>query len=189
MRWCCSERVFLRAVNYAHKSYRQETDVWPKVGFTATAEERLFRRKQDNMEKRLCGIHGWLALFVFAMFVNGLVIIGESLNVPAGTSIIFCALVAGLGLVAIAAGVQLVRKKKQGLLLAKVFLVGNIVLNGLAVIGSLGDDVTTRVASVVSFGRVLLFSALWLLYLKRSVRIRNTFFDNSNQPVTVEVLP
>jgi hypothetical protein len=138
------------------------------------------------MEKRLCGIHGWLAWFVVAMFVNGVIIIGESLNVPAGTSIIFCALVAGLGLVAVAAGVQLLRKKKPGLLLAKVFLVGNIVLNGLAVVGSLGDDVTTRVTSVVSFGRVLLFSALWLLYLKKSVRVKNTFIENSNQPVTVE---
>jgi len=65
----------------------------------------------------------------------------------------------------IAAGIQLSRKKKRGILLAQIWL-GSIFVLSAASIFSKGSDLGIK---------GLIFSVIWLSYFWYSKRVKNTF--------------
>ena len=124
----------------------------------------------------LTGIGGWLLFFVIVMFFNSLV----SLAATADTSPAGAIFTLGLFGVSLAAGIQLCRKQKSGVLLAKIFLIGNWCVAVLAVIGataSAGNDPTGVILlqMFIYLFKATLFGGLWLAYLYRSKRVKNTY--------------
>jgi len=124
----------------------------------------------------LVGVRGWLLFFVIVMFFNSLVSLAATANTsPAGA--IFTL---GLFGVSLAAGIQLCRRQKSGVLLAKIFLIGNWAVAALAVIGAVataGNDPTGVILlqMFIYLFKATLFGGLWLVYLYRSVRVKNTY--------------
>ena len=120
----------------------------------------------------LTGVRGWLLFFVIVMFFNALLALGVSATVGAGAIVTL-----PLFGVALAAGIQLVRKKKSGVLLAKIFLYANCGVAMLAVIiaAATGADGIALTQSVLYMFRALLFGGIWLAYLYRSKRVANTY--------------
>jgi len=121
----------------------------------------------------LTGVGGWLLFFVIVMFFNALLNLAISANAGAGA--IFTLPLAAL---AVITGVQLSRKQKSGVLLAKIFLYANFCVAVLAVIGAAeANDATGIVMAqcVLYLLRSIVFGAIWLGYLYRSKRVKNTY--------------
>ena len=127
-------------------------------------------------EKTQSGIGGWLAFFILGLFVNGAILSFESLNMPLDASNALPMLMGlSLAVLAFSAAVLLLRTNPRGILLAKVFIGTNLLVHGLAIVGSLWRCSCGR-SSVGRHGkRVLLFSLIWITYLQQSVRVKNTF--------------
>ena len=128
-----------------------------------------------EVNKNPSGIGGWLAFFIVGLFVNGTMLSFESLNMPLDASNTLPMLMGlSLAVLAFSAAVLLLRTNPRGILLAKVFIGTNLLVHGLAIVGSLGDARAVGAASA-DMGRVLLFSLIWITYLQQSVRVKNTF--------------
>jgi predicted permease len=122
----------------------------------------------------LVGIGGWLALFIFALFMTALIDFGQALNSNEG----WLALLSGaLATTAAMAAVQLFRVKKQGVTLAKIFLCSNVAVHLLAVLilYASTDGSQTATNSIVSCIKPVIWSGVWLAYLLNSKRVKNTY--------------
>lgn len=158
---------------------------------TAKASTKLVQgevaKEEASDKKSPSGIGGWLAVFVLALFVNGMILSFESLNMPSDIS---NALPMGMGLslavLAFSSAILITRKNPRGILLAKVFIGANLFVNILAVIRSVGDASSLGAASA-GIGRVLLFSIVWMTYLQQSVRVRNTFGSSADKNRTMSL--
>ena len=135
-----------------------------------------------SLKKSPSGIGGWLGFFVFSLFGNGVLLSFESLNMKLEIS---NAVPMGLGLLlavlAFWSAILILRKNPRGILLSKVFIGGNLFLDILAMLGSIHDP-SALVAASVGLARVATFSLIWITYLQRSVRVRNTFAFAANKP-------
>jgi Protein of unknown function (DUF2569) len=124
----------------------------------------------------LTGVRGWLLFFVIVIFFNSLICLAAT----ADTSVAGAFFTLGLFGVSLAAGIQLCRRQKSGVLLAKIFLIGNWATAVLAVIGAVagaGNDPTGVILlqMFVYLAKATLFGGIWLAYLYRSVRVKNTY--------------
>lgn len=127
------------------------------------------------------GIGGWLAFFIFGLFGNGVLSLINALSLSrsaaSSSEYIVVSFEVALAALAFSSAVQLLRIKNQGITLAKIFLCSNLVVTALVVLGTFVESTGSGSASKAAqdSGRALLFSMLWLLYFKQSVRVRNTF--------------
>jgi ribosomal protein L40E len=132
-------------------------------------------KEEPSEKKSPSGIGGWLVFFIFGLFASGLASGFASLNMSFDAS---NAVAIGIGLVlaalAFSSAVLILRKNPRGILLSKVFIVSNLLVSILAVIGSVGDPTALGASSAV-MGRVMLSSLIWITYLHQSVRVKNTF--------------
>jgi hypothetical protein len=123
----------------------------------------------------LKGIGGWLLFFIIVMFFNALVSLAATADTTAGGAVFTL----GLFGVALAAGIQLCRKQKSGVLLAKIFLFSNWGVAALAsigaVAGSADPDGIVLVQALVFLFRATVFGGIWLAYLYKSKRVANTY--------------
>jgi hypothetical protein len=127
----------------------------------------------DAPAPALTGIGGWLLFFIIVIFFNSLICLAATADAGAGA--IFTLALFGVSL---AAGIQLCRKQKSGVLLAKIFLYGNFGVAALASIGAVaGNDPTgiVLVQAVVYLFKAIIFGGIWLAYLYRSKRVKNTY--------------
>lgn len=124
----------------------------------------------------LVGVRGWLLFFVVVMFFNSLICLAATADTSAAGAIFTL----GLFGVSLAAGIQLCRRQKSGVLLSKIFLFANWGTAALASIGAVamaGNDPSGIVLlqALIYLFRATLFGGIWLAYLYRSVRVKNTY--------------
>ncbi len=123
----------------------------------------------------LTGVRGWLLFFVIVMFFNAFIEFLATFD--AGYGAVFTVPLFGL---ALAAGVQLARRDRLGVVLAKVFLYANWGTAALASVGAValaGRDPSgiVMLQAIIYLFRATLFGGIWLAYLYRSERVRNTY--------------
>jgi FtsH-binding integral membrane protein len=129
----------------------------------------------------LVGVRGWLLFFVIILFFNAFLYITQIAEPDMNGLADLFAL--GLGGLCIWSAVQLIRKKAQGVLLAKIFLFSNFGVAVLSVIGAAinaglnGADTAsiTTINAVAFLVRSMIFGGIWLAYLYRSKRVANTY--------------
>ena len=139
--------------------------------------------RADEIESKTppSGIGGLLVFFIFGLFgnaaFNAFKAVKILLSSPSPIAYIDVLLDLALAGLAFFAAVQLVRVKNQGIRLSKVFIWLNGGVSILIAVGSFAQAPGTSDASMAltTLGRTLLFSMLWLMYLERSVRVRNTY--------------
>jgi len=115
--------------------------------------------------KNTSGIGGWLAFFIGWLFLIGLGDVFVALNVADHVSQIVDG---ALAISAITAAVMLVRKQKQGILVAKIFLSLSVVAQLFIM---LNDTAVSRSAHIY----IVVINLWWLGYLTYSTRVKNTY--------------
>jgi hypothetical protein len=137
-----------------------------------------------DSKPELSGVGGWLTFLCVSLVafvpIVALVQIVIVLGTPGGNTVeqtINVVVYAALGAFAVFAGIGLIQIWPNALRLAKAYLFANLVIGLLNVIAliAFGADIV----SVTRSGYRLLGVLLWLGYLYRSERVRNTYGKNT----------
>jgi hypothetical protein len=122
------------------------------------------------------GIGGWLVLFLVIALINSLLmLLGTYIELKRPEPLVQSAAIhLTIGVLGLATYVTLVRRLKLGLILARIYLAS-------AVIGSALIELNHKPLKMYETTLLAIVAIAWLLYLAKSVRVRNTYWPELSQ--------
>jgi hypothetical protein len=140
--------------------------------FTAQDEEgrsvnQATAQVTPGTDAKLVGIGGWLLLLIVKLWIGSVVLIFSGI---VGTNHLGTMLVIGLGVLSGAAALLLTITNRKGVLLAKIFLALEAAYFLFELLPPVSSDNTFKTTEF------LILTVLYLIYLFRSKRVKNTYF-------------
>jgi hypothetical protein len=130
------------------------------------------------------GIGGWLLLLLIFTLINGLLmLLGTYVELDRPDPLLQSAAIhLTIGLLGLTTFVTLIRRSKQGLILARIYLASTV-------LGSALIELNHKPLKMYETTFLAIVAIAWILYLAKSVRVRNTYWPELTQSHLTEGEP